>query len=195
MPTEASSLVRLEATKLALMRHFVGWQCRLRQLSAREGDGRPTDGMRPELELDGRSLGRITVVLNRLPEEAQLRELRFIVQRTQEPLERWEAAMRLFQGSYFRQPRQFTDELTALFAPDSALAAAVATAGTCRLRFAQFNQRYVLPCLVRRVLPDDPLHAATSWHNALFNPRLPPEPAILAFKPDWNTAEADPSPV
>jgi hypothetical protein len=194
MPSEASSLVRLEATKLALMRHFVGWQCRLRQLSAREGDGRPTDGMRPELELDGRTLGRITVVLNRLPEETQLSEFRFIVQRTQEPLERWEAAMRLFQGTYFQLPRLFSDELTALFASDSALAAAIVAEGACRLRFAQFNRRYDLPCVARRLDPDDPLHAATWWHNALFNPRLPPEPAILAFKPDWGTAAAVPLP-
>jgi hypothetical protein len=190
-----NTLVRLEPARLALMQHFLGWQCRLRQLSAREGDGRPTDGMRPELEVDGGRLGRVTVVLNRLPEHALVAELRFTVQRTQEPLERWEAAMRLFQGSYFQQPRLFTDELTALFAPDSSLAAEAQRAAACTLRFAQFNQCYDLPCAVRGLAPDDPLHAATWWHNALFNPRLPPEPVILAFKPDWGAAEAEPSPV
>lgn len=195
MTGEAGKLVRLEAARLVLMQHFVGWQCRLRQLAVREGDGRPTEGMRPLVELHGREAGRITVVLNRLPEHALLSELRFIVQRTPEPLERWEAAMRLFQGTYFQQPRQFSDEVTALFAGDSATAAALAEAGACRLRFAQFSQAYDLPCAVRRLAAEDPLHAATWWHNALFNPRLPPEPAILAFKPDWATATATPSPV
>ena len=188
-------LVRLDSAKLVLRQHFLGWQCRLRQLSAREGDGRPTAGMRPELDVAGRGLGPITVVLNRLPEHALLSELRFIVQRTAEPVERWEAAMRLFQGSYFQEPRLFTDELTALFAGDSPLAAQVATGGTCTLRFAQFSQCYDLPCAARLLPPDDPLHAATRWHNALFNPHPPPDPAILAFTPDWCAAEAEPSPV
>ena len=119
---------------------------------------------------DGRGLGRVTVVLNRLPEHAMLAELRFIVQRTQEPLERWEAAMQLFQGTYFQQPRLFSDEVTALFSEDSMLAEAVLAASGVRLHFAQFSQRYELPCAVRRLDADDPLHAATWWHNALFNP-------------------------
>lgn len=195
MEADATKLVRLDGAKLVLMHHFVGWQCRLRQLAAREGDGRPTAGMRPEVEAGGRELGRITVVLNRLPGHALLAELRFAVQRTPEPLERWEAAMRLFQGTYFQQPRQFDDELTALFAPDSKVAATILESGHCILRFAQFSQRYTLPCTARRLERGEPLFEATWWHNALFNPRLPPEPAILAFKPDWGVAEAEPSPV
>jgi hypothetical protein len=195
MPRNESKLLRFAHAKLVVMQHFVGWQCRLRQLAAREGDGRPTAGMRPAVQLGERELGRITVVLNRLPEHAMVAELRFIVQRTQEPLERWEAVMRLFQGTYFQQPRLFSDEVTALFAEDSDMAAALAVAGQCRLRFDQFNQAYDLPCVVRRLDADDPLHGGTWWHNALFNPRLPPDPAILAFKPDWATASAAPSPV
>jgi hypothetical protein len=195
MGAEAGKLVRLDGAKLVLMHHFVGWQCRLRQLAAREGDGRPSEGMRPELEAGGRRLGRITVVLNRLPEHALLPELRFTVQRTQAPLERWEAAMRLFQGSYFQQPRQFSDELTATFAAASPVAEAALAEEGCVLRFAQFNQRYVLPCAARRLSREDPLSEATWWHNALFNPRLPPDLQILAFKPDWGAIEAEPSPV
>jgi len=195
MGAEAGKLVRLEGAKLALMHHFVGWQCRLRQLAAREGDGRPSEGMRPELDVGGRRLGRITVVLNRLPEHSLLPELRFTVQRTREPLERWEAAMRLFQGSYFQVPRQFTDELTATFAAAAPAAEAALAEGGCVLRFAQFGQRYALPCAVRRLSREDPLLEATWWHNALFNPRLPPDLQILAFQPDWGTAEAEPSPV
>lgn len=194
MTGEAGKLVRLEAAKLALRHQFLGWQCRLRQLAARAGDGRPSEGMRPELEAGGRGLGRVTVVLNRLPEHAMVPELRFAVQRTREPLERWEAAMRLFQGGYFQQPRRFDDELTALFGPGSALAEAALAAGRGTLRFAQLGQRYALPCAIRRLEPGEPLFEATRWHNALFNPRPPPDPTILAFKPDWGTAEAEPSP-
>lgn len=195
MQANGNKLVRLETAKLVMMQHFIGWQCRLRQLAARESDGRPTEGMRPELVVDGRSLGRITVVLNRMPEHAMVSEMRHIVQRTAEPLERWEAAMRLFQGGYFQQPRQFTDELTALFASASTIARDALAVGDVRLRCSQFRQRYDLRCAVRRLAPEEPLHAATVWHNALFNPRLPPETALLAFTPDWSTAMAEPSPV
>jgi hypothetical protein len=115
------------------------------------------------------------------------------VQRTQAPLERWEAAMRLFQGSYFQDPRLFSDELTALFAAGAAVPARAIAPGGCELAFDQFSQRYRLPCAPRRLEPGEPLHEATYWHNALFNPNLPPGIEILAFKPDWGEAEADPS--
>lgn len=196
MAADFGKLVRLEGTRLALMRHFVGWQCRLRQLAVREGDGRPSEGMRPEVVLPGGSSpGRVTTVLNRLPAHAATAELRFIVQRTAVPLERWEAAMRLFQGGYFHEPQRFSDELTALFAAGSPLAEAVLAAGTCSLRFEHFNQLYLLPCAARRLAADDPLFEATWWHNALFNPHLPPDAVILAFAPDWGAASAEPSPV
>ncbi len=195
MRADAERIVRLEGAKQALMLHFVGWQCRLRQLAAREGDGRPSDGVRPEVRLpDGTALGRVTVVLNRLPEHAMTSELRFAAQRTQEPLERWEAAVRLFQGGYFQQPQRFGDELTALFGPGSALAARLLAAGACELRFRQFGQAYALPCAPRRLAPGEHLFEATYWHNSLFNPRLPPKPEVLAFRPDWGTATADPAP-
>jgi hypothetical protein len=195
MEPDADKLVRLEGAKLALRQHFLGWQCRLRQLAMREGDGRPTDGMRPTVSVAGRPLGQITVVLTRLPEHTLVPELRFTVQRTQEPLERWEAAMRLFQGGYFQEPRLFSDELTALFSTEAPLPREALAAGRCTLAFRQFGQSYLLPCAARRLAEAEPLFEATWWHNALFNPNLPPEAQILAFAPDWGAAEADPSPI
>jgi hypothetical protein len=195
MEPDATKLVRLEGAKLALRQHFLGWQCRLRQLAVREGDGRPTEGMRPLVRVGDRDLGRVTVVLNRLPEHALVPELRFTVQRTQEPVERWEAAMRLFQGGYFQEPRLFGDELTALFPAEAALPHEVLGAGRCTLAFRQFGQSYLLPCAPRRLAKAEPLFEATWWHNALFNPNLPPDAQILAFAPDWGAAEADPSPI
>ena len=60
--TESGQVVRLEAAEAALRDHFLGWQCRLRQLAVREAGGRPTSGMRPELRLDveGPPIGTIT---------------------------------------------------------------------------------------------------------------------------------------
>ena len=62
------------------------------------------------------------------------------------------------------------------------------------LAFAQDSQRYTLPCTVQRLRPDDPRREETWWHNALFNPQLPPDIPILAFAPRWLEATADPDP-
>ena len=36
---------------------------------------------------------------------------------------------------------------------------------------------------------DDPAREAAIWHNRVFNPALPDTVQVLAFKPDWKTAE------
>ena len=41
---------------------------------------------------------------------------------------------------------------------------------------------------------DDPRREETWWHNALFNPQLPPDIPVLAFAPRWLEATADPRP-
>ena len=49
----------------ALRRGFLGWQCRIRQHAMRDGDGRPSDGMRPAVVLAGeeRPSARIIVLI------------------------------------------------------------------------------------------------------------------------------------
>ena len=37
-------------------------------------------------------------------------------------------------------------------------------------------------------------YQASYWHNKLFNPAMPADIRILAFAPDWSSAEADPPP-
>jgi hypothetical protein len=55
----------------------------------------------------------------------------------------------------------------------------------CVLWFRERSRAYRLPCDVELLRNDDPLFQATYWHNALFNPDLPPDIAIVAFVPDW----------
>ncbi len=55
------TLVRLEAVQAALRDHFLGWQCRLRQMAVRDAGGRPTSGLRPlPFGAIGR-IGRVTI--------------------------------------------------------------------------------------------------------------------------------------
>ncbi len=187
--------VRLEAVQAALRDHFLGWQCRLRQMAVRRAGGRPTSGMRPEVRLEGaaEALGRITLlILPKAPEQATA-EFRHMVRKTQDPAERHDAALGKLAAAYYQRPQEFSDELTALFGPASDIAGRLLTAGRCVLAFDQYSQRYRLPCAVRGLAEDDPAYQATYWHNALFNPTLPGGVRVLAFQPDWTRAEAEPS--
>ena len=188
-------VVRLEAAQEALARHFVGWQCRLRQLAVREAEGRPTAGMRPKLSLreDGPSVEINTLLIHRDP-SVMTPEFRHMVRKTQDPAERLKNALKLLAAAYYQHPEDFSDELTALFRPDSDIAGQVLQAERCILEFEQYNQNYRLPCDVQRLTEPDPRYQVTFWHNSLFNPRIPAGAQILAFKPDWALAEADPMP-
>ncbi len=192
---ETGQVVRLEAAQAALRDHFLGWQCRLRQLAVREAGGRPTSGMRPELRLtaDGPPLGAITtLILRRAPEQATA-QFRHMARKTQDPAERYAAALEMLAAAYYQRPQEFSDRMTALFGPGSEIAGRSLSAGRCLLVFAQYSQGYTLPCTVRALAEDDPAFQGTYWHNALFNPALPGGLRVLGFQPDWARAEAEPA--
>ena len=187
-------VVRLEAAQTALRSHFLGWQCRLRQLAVREAGGQPTSGMRPEVALEGAgdSLGRITLLIVRAEPGKTTAEFRHLFRRTRDPAIRYQDAVKVLSATYYQHPRDFSDELTALFGPDSETAAKLIEAGACSLAFAQYNQSYRLPCRLRELPEAHAAHQATYWHNALFNPAIPAGARVLGFQPDWARAEADP---
>src|SRR5262249_48907259 len=98
--------------------------------------------------------------------------------------------LEILQASYFQQPGQFSDVMTALFGPGSALAAQLLSHGTCVLEFEEFSQAYRLPCAVAALASDHPFYQATYWHNRIFNPNLPAGIEILSLTPDWAHAAA-----
>ena len=191
--TEAE-VVRLEAAQEALRLHFLGWQCRIRQLSVRQAGGRPTAAMMPRALLGGedRDLGPMVVLITKAAPAEVTAQFRHMARRTHDPAERYEAAIKFLSAAYYQRPQEFSDELTALFGRDSTTAEALLSAGSCRLLFSQYQQSYDLPCRVRALAESDPAFQATYWHNALFNPKLPGEVRILGLQPDWARAEADP---
>jgi len=189
------SVVRLESVHDALRHAFLAWQCRIRQIAVRDHGGRPTPGMRPVLEVATQRVGPITVVLNKQDGGETTTQFRFLVKKTHDPSERYEAAMRHLAAAYYQRPDSFSDEMTALFAPEAGLPRQIAGRDDCRLLFAQFRQRWRLPCAAQLLEPDAAAYQATYWHNALFNPRLPAGVRIVAFAPDWARAEAEPPPI
>lgn len=191
-----AEVVRLEAAQVALRRHFLGWQCRLRQLAVREGEGRPSAGMRPGIHRRGgdEALAEVTVLIVQRDPFVITTEFQHLCRKTQDPRERFKNALKLLSASYYQYPEDFSDRLTALYAPGSDTAESLKQAGHCDLRFEQFNQRYRLPCEIFELPEQDPAYQATFWHNRLFNPNIPGGARVLTFQPDWAEAEADPAP-
>jgi hypothetical protein len=187
MPRKPNNVVLTRAAAELLRAEFIGWQCRLRQLAARQDGGRPSAGMRPRVAtLAGDEIAPAVVVLiTEIESENSTQQFRFQYLRTQDPNERYDKALEFLQGPYFQQPATFSDVLTALFAQGSGVAATLLEHRHCVLEFGQFSQSYRIPCAVTRLPPMHPRHQATYWHNRLFNEHLPAGVEVLAFTPDW----------
>ena len=186
------NVVLSKVAAAALRREFLGWQCRIRQLAAREAGGRPSPGMRPRvLGRGGEELspGLVTLIVETEPQEST--ELfRYQYLRTQDPNERYDSMLGILQGSYFQNPDRFSDLMTALFGSESALVARLLEDEWCVLEFEQYTQCYRVPCAVSRLVESSLFHPATLWHNRMFNAHLPPAVTILSFRPDWAHAAA-----
>lgn len=189
----AETLVNLEAAQTVMRDHFVGWQCRLRQYSVREGSGRPSTGMQPDIALPG-GTGFESVNLLIIREDPTIftQEFRHMVRRTRDPKQRYESAIKYLSSNYYQHPDAFSDRLTALFPSESKAVETMMDAGNVTLLFAEKNQSYRVPAEVRRLTEPDPAWQATYWHNHLFNPRMPAEITVLQFVPDWAHATAEP---
>lgn len=194
-PEEPSgNVANLEAKQTALRDHFIGWQCRIRQLAVRNADARPTSGMRPSLVLgaDDSSPGQITTLIIKIHPDDTIAQFRHMVRKTHDPAERRASALRFLAAAYYQRSREFSDRLTALFGPDSALLRQMLYYGRCRLDFSQYNQLYRIPCTIQQLSRQDAAYQATYWHNSLFNPYLPNDVQVLQFRPDWIYAQAEP---
>lgn len=190
---DEQTVIRLAPAQEAFRQSFLGWQCRLRQMAVRQAGGRPTSGMRPRLGLaDGSDAGAITVLICKSDSTAVVDQFRHMVRKTHDPAERYEAAQRYLAAAYYQRPQEFDERLTGLFGPDSPLAARLLRDGRCRLDFAQYSQRFILPCRVERLTAQEHLFQATYWHNSLYNSAIPAGAQILAFAPDWAKAQAEP---
>ncbi len=172
--------------------HFLGWQCRIRQIAMRQAGGRPSPGMRPRvLDGSGRELSPALTVLMIPRDPAESTDFfRFQVLKTADPRDLYERALGYLQADYFQKPERFSDLLTAVIPDPSPLASHILADEACVLEFDQFSQRYLVPCSASLVHTGDAAREATLWHNRLFNPSLPDDVRVLGFKPDWKSAEA-----
>lgn len=175
---------------------FLAWQCRIRQMAARDYDARPLPAMQPRVSgLDGEViLPAMTVLLVPRDPEAATAFFRFQVQKTSEAAEARTAGVGYLAAGFYRGPELFRDELTAVFAPASAAAVAMLRHREVLLDFAQYSQSFRMFCKVRQLAVEDPARAFSLWQSRIFNPAIPADAVVLAFRPDWRNAAADPMP-
>jgi len=169
---------------------FIKWQCRIRQRSVREHDGRPSPGMRPRvLGASGEELAAaVTLLIVESDPSASTAYFQHQFRRTNDAAERRARALERLAAEHFQDPALFSDAMTALFGPGSPLARRLLAERRCVLEFAERGKAFRLACDVAELAEGHPFHRATYWHNHLFNPNLPPGIRILSFAPDWAPA-------
>lgn len=178
----------LDHTKSEQLKNaFLFWQCKVRQIIMREKMGQPDLAIRPTLFFSEKDepLRQLTVLISRHVQYSMTPEMQHIVRSTPDPAQRREKAVKLFAATYFAEPKEFSDILTATFQPASPMVDFICSLSKCSLLFEGYGKKFILYCEASRVEVDSPLFEATWWHNLLFNPYLHPETAILSFKPKW----------
>ena len=188
------SVINMATSQTTLRHHFLAWQCRLRQHAVRKNAGRPSPGMMPDAVLESEDVEFDGITILIVPEQPResTAEFRNMVRRTQDPSERYEAALKYLAANYYHNPKAFSDRMTAMFAAGSSAAARLLAAGQCSLAFAEKRQTYRLPCAVAQFEESEDAWQATYWHNCLFSPAQPAEVSVLSLVPNWSRAEAEP---
>lgn len=172
-----------------LKEQFIRWQCRIRQLSVRKDQGKPSQGMRPRLVVKDQDLGDLTVMLIKSESAGLVQQFKYIYQKTQEPADRYQQAIKLLSEYYYQIPGEFSEEMAAVFPEGSNFVLQMARAGQGCLIFEQGNQRYTMPCRTREIPRNESKYQAVYWHNRLFNPNLSETVKMLGFMPDWELSE------
>jgi len=163
-------------------------------MAMRAKDGRPSPGMRPRLlDESGEELApALTVLLVPKAPDESTAFFRFQVMKSADPRETYQKALRFLQGDYYQDPNAFNDRLLATLPPDAPFADALIAAKRCVLDFAEGRWAYRLPCKVKALKDGKADREAALWHNRVFNPALPDSVHVLAFDPDWASAQVKP---
>lgn len=188
------NVVRHQTAASALREHFLKWQCKVRQNAVRKNAGKPSASMCSSVVVDHVTLIQVIFLINKHQHYSTVPEFRHMVLRTNDPKKRYDSGLEFLAAEYYQDKEEFTDHLTALFGPREPLVSYLDKHRTCTLEFNQTRQYFSLPCEVNNLDSTSYLYQATYWHNQLFNPFMPPGIQVVAFKPDWSLAVAEPGP-
>ena len=181
--------------RLSIQKHFLGWQCRVRQYAMRNGEGRPTPGMRPDVLLeDGKEVAS-AVTLLLVPDQLQdsILQFSFMALKTQDPQERYKKAVQLLSASFYQNVENFSGLMTGVFSRSSETVNRLKKNQRCVLEFDFQQQKFRVPAGIKVLMKKNPKYEFTYCHNFLFNPHLSPDVTVLGFEPDWSDSSADPT--
>jgi hypothetical protein len=196
-PSSQENFATMRPMSNEMIRHsFLGWQCRIRQIAARDYGGQPLSAMRPRVS---RKSGEVlmpdmTVLLIPEDDTDSTAYFRFQVQKSADPAAAREAGVKYLAAEFYQIPELFSDEMTAVFGAASERAAKMMKSREVLLDFEQFSQSYRMFCKVRVVRVGDVAREASLWQARLFNPGVANDAMVLGFRPDWKSVEADPFP-
>lgn len=175
--------------KDGLRNDFIGWQCRIRQISARDYGGQPMPAMQPRVSSRKGEVIIPAMIALLVPEDIgpSMAFLRFQVQKTHEHERTREASVKYLGGDFYQLPELFSDEMTAVFGEGSPTAGRLLKLKEVLLDFEQYSQSFRMFCKVRQLGSSDPAREFSLWHTRVFNPNVPNEAIVLAFKPDWRS--------
>ena len=164
---------------------FISWQCRMRKMSMREQEGRPSPGMSAGVYSvkGGEEQSHMNFLIVRKQPQLRTDEFRHIVRKTPDSSQWVKNGLRILAELHYHEDKDFDNQLTALFSLESSLGYALIKAGQCHLKFAQDSVEYAFDFDVVALNQDDDLFQATYWHNRLFNPALPGKVRVLGFNP------------
>lgn len=191
---KTSAMRRISNDKLKS--YFLGWQCRIRQMSVRDYDGQPLPAMTPQVSSKKGEVILPSMMSLLVPEDPGPASafLRFQVQKTNEVQKARHAALQYLSADFYQLPDLFTDEMTAVFGPASEAAKAMAAKREVLLSFEQYSQAFRMFCKVKVLGEKHPAREFSLWQARIFNPNIPNDATVLNFKPDWKNAVADPFP-
>ena len=181
--------------RLSIQKHFIGWQCRIRQYAMRNDEGRPTAGMQPDVFLeDGKEVAS-AVTLLLVPDLLQdsILQFRFMALKTQDPQERYKKAIQLLSSTFYQNVENFSGLMTGVFSMNSETVNRLKKNQRCVLEFDFQQQKFRVPAGIKVLLKKNPEYEFTYWHNFLFNPYLSPDVTVLGFELDWSDSSADPT--
>ena len=186
-----------ENDRLPIQNYFIGWQCRVREFALRNEEGRPNEGMRPQIELKNGEVVFPSATLLIIPEQPEqiIRQFRYMALKTQDPKERYTKAMQMLASRFYQKSEDFSGAMAGIFSRFAEEVKALEKDQSCIMNFDYQQQVFKIPCHVSASPKNEPVHEFTYWHNYLFNPNLSPEVTVLHFKPDWSQTISEPTPI
>ena len=181
-------------SNLKFQSHFIGWQCRLREYSLRNTNGRPSDGICPRVLTENYDELNSSVILLLIPKNPikSILQFRFISKKTNDPNERYKKAIQLLSSTFFQHIADFEGLMTGLFPKNSLTATNILNEKKIFLDFDYQKQSFKIYCSVDELKYEDIGYQFTYWHNFLFNSNMSPESRVLIFRPNWTNSVANP---